>query len=53
MTYTPLTPNERARQTIYNVYNFLKLEKSISGYYQQYKENETQRGRCQIVLPMD
>lgn len=43
----------RSRQTIYNVYNVLKQGKSISDYYQQYKENKTRCGRHAISLPTE
>ncbi|WP_339099578.1 integrase [Enterococcus sp. DIV0840] len=43
----------RSRQTIYNVYNFLKQGKSICDYYQQYKENKTRCGRQPISLPTE
>jgi IS30 family transposase len=43
----------RSRQTIYNVYNFLKQGKSIRDYYQQYKENKTRCGRQPIHLPTE
>ena len=41
----------RARQTIHNVYQFLKTGATILNYYQQYKENKKRCGRRSIVLP--
>ncbi|MFC3633546.1 IS30 family transposase [Enterococcus rivorum] len=43
----------RSRQTIYNVYNFLKLGKTAMDYYQKYTENKKRCGRSPIVLPME
>lgn len=43
----------RSRQTIYNVYNFLKLGKTATDYYQKYTENKTRCGRTPIVLPTE
>lgn len=41
----------RARQTIHNVYQFLKTGATILNYYQQYKENKKRCGRRSIALP--
>lgn len=43
----------RSRQTIYNVYNFLKKGSSANDYYQKYKENKTYCGRRSINLSAD
>ncbi|EUJ33968.1 transposase, partial [Brochothrix campestris FSL F6-1037] len=43
----------RSRQTIYNVYNFLKKGLSANDYYQRYKENKTYCGRRSIILSAD
>ena len=41
----------RARQTIHNVYQFLKTGATILNYYQRYKENKKRCGRRSIDLP--
>jgi len=43
----------RSRQTIYNVYNFLKQGKTIHDFYQNYKENKGRCGRQPIHLPIE
>lgn len=43
----------RARQTIYNVVNYLVEGHSVSNYYSQYKENNRQCGRRAIVLTLN
>ncbi len=42
---------QRSRQTIYNVYCFLKSGGSAISYYEQYKKNKRNCGRRPIVLP--
>ena len=42
---------QRSRQTIYNVYRFLKSGGSAISYYEQYKKNKRNCGRRPIVLP--
>lgn len=42
-----------SRQTIYNVYTFLKGGKRIIDYYSQYKENKKRCGRRSIILPIE
>lgn len=44
---------KRSRQTISNVYTFLRLGKTATDFYQQYKENKKRCGRRPIVLPTD
>ncbi|MDU3859299.1 MAG: IS30 family transposase [Enterococcus avium] len=40
----------RSRQTIYNVYSFLKQGKKVLDYYRQYKQNKSRCGRRSTVL---
>ncbi|OTP09997.1 integrase [Enterococcus sp. 10A9_DIV0425] len=40
----------RSRQTIYNVYSFLKQGKKVLDYYRQYKQNKSRCGRHSTVL---
>lgn len=42
---------QRSRQTIYNVYRFLKNGGNAMSYYKQYKKNKSNCGRRPIVLP--
>ena len=42
---------QRSRQTIYNVYRFLKNGGNAMSYYKQYKKNKRNCGRRPIVLP--
>jgi transposase, IS30 family len=45
------TQLRRARQTIYNVLNYLKSGGTVLDYYKQYKQNKQRCGRHKIVLP--
>ena len=42
---------QRSRQTIYNVYCYLKNGHTAVDYYQNYKKNKSNGGRRPIVLP--
>ncbi|BDP98120.1 hypothetical protein EfmGK961_19360 [Enterococcus faecium] len=42
---------KRGRQTIYNVYNFLKCGGTALEYFEQYKENKRRCGRTEIIFP--
>ena len=44
---------KRGRQTIYNVYRFLKNGKTALEYLEQYKKNKKRCGRRSIVLPVE
>ncbi|BCZ32265.1 hypothetical protein GVanDAA620_01550 [Enterococcus faecium] len=41
---------KRGRQTIYNVYNFLKCGGTALEYFEQYKENKRRCGRTEIIF---
>lgn len=41
------------RQTIYNVYNFLKCGGTALEYFEQYKENKRRCGRTEIIFPAE
>ncbi|BDP76791.1 hypothetical protein EfmAA242_10190 [Enterococcus faecium] len=44
---------KRGRQTIYNVYNFLKCGGTALEYFEQYKENKRRCGRTEIIFPAE
>ena len=44
---------KRGRQTIYNVYNFLKCGGTALEYFEQYKENKRCCGRTEIIFPAE
>ena len=44
---------KRGRQAIYNLYHFLKQEKNVLEYLEQYKKNRKRCGRLSIVLPVE
>ncbi len=44
---------KRGRQTIYNVYNFLKCGGTALEYLEQYKENKRRCGRTEIIFPAE
>lgn len=44
---------QRSRQTIYNVYAYLKAGHTVLEYYQNYKKNKTNCGSRPIVLPAE
>lgn len=44
---------QRSRQTIYNVYSYLRDGKTVVDYYQNYKKNKSNCGRRSIVLPTE
>ena len=44
---------KRGRQTIYNVYNFLKCGGTALEYFEQYKENKRRCGRTEIIFPTE
>ncbi|ERT34720.1 hypothetical protein O992_01556, partial [Enterococcus faecium NEF1] len=44
---------KRGRQTIYNVYNFLKCGGTALECLEQYKENKRRCGRTEIIFPAE
>ncbi|ERT36656.1 hypothetical protein O992_01343, partial [Enterococcus faecium NEF1] len=44
---------KRGRQTIYNVYNFLKCGGTALECFEQYKENKRRCGRTEIIFPAE
>jgi hypothetical protein len=48
-----LRSSKRGRQTIYNVYNFLKCGGTALEYFEQYKENKRRCGRTEIIFPAE
>ena len=44
---------KRGRQTIYNVYNFLKCGGTALEYFEQYKVNKRRCGRTEIIFPAE
>ncbi|BDP48856.1 IS30 family transposase [Enterococcus faecium] len=44
---------KRGRQTIYNVYTFLKCGGTALEYFEQYKENKRRCGRTEIIFPAE